>query len=441
MTRSGRETARVMVMARYPTPGAGKTRLVPALGEEGAARTARELGVHALARLRPLAASRDAIVEVHNAGGSRAELREWLGTWPRFVPQPTGGLGDKLAAAFAHAFGDRAGRAVAVAADCPAIRASLVREALDALASADVVLGPATDGGFWLLGVRREAAAQVPRLLAEVEWGTSRVLEQTRANAAAAGLELRLSTQLADVDRPEDLQAWERLRAAAFEPPRTVSVVIPALDEEAHVAAAVASARDGGAAEVIVADGGSRDGTVAAARAAGARVVAAPRGRAPQMNAGAAAATGEVLLFLHADTLLPAGFARAVLDALAAPDALSGAFAFRVADDCRMRSLVELAGRARLAIFRVPYGDQALFVRADTFADLGGYREQPIMEDWELARALRRLGGMRLLREGAVTSGRRWTGPGLVTSTLAYLAVIGAYRLGADPAVLDGWRR
>jgi rSAM/selenodomain-associated transferase 2 len=204
-----------------------------------------------------------------------------------------------------------------------------------------------------------------------------------------------------------------RLAASSTEPraPR-VSVVIPALDEEARIGGQLeAVARIRGIHEVIVVDGGSRDATMARVRADGtARLLSARRGRASQMNAGARAATGEVLLFLHADVRLPEDALRRVEEALADPEIVAGAFRTWTVDD-RGRSW--LAPLLHLADLRsryssLPYGDQALFVRAEAFRRTGGFPEQPLMEDLELSRRLRRLGRIRIVRSRVTVSGRRF---------------------------------
>jgi len=195
--------------------------------------------------------------------------------------------------------------------------------------------------------------------------------------------------------------------------PRTprVSVVIPVLDEEARIGAQLESLARLPVHEVIVVDGGSRDATVARVRAAGtARLVVAPRGRASQMNAGARAATGDVLLFLHADVRLPDDAVRRVEEALGDPEVVAGAFrTWTVADGGRswLAPLLHLADlRSRYSV--LPYGDQALFVRAEAFRRAGGFPEQPLMEDLELSRRLRRLGRIRIAPSRVTVSGRRF---------------------------------
>jgi rSAM/selenodomain-associated transferase 2 len=181
------------------------------------------------------------------------------------------------------------------------------------------------------------------------------------------------------------------------------SVVIPTLDEAATVAGTIAAALavlpD---AEVIVADAGSGDGTAQAAAAAGARVLQAPGARAEAMNAGAAAASGDVLVFLHADTHLPAGAGTAIDAALRR----AGAGAFRIGFD-RPRPLVERVVNARSRLLGIVYGDQAIFVSREAFERVGGYRPLPIMEDRDLAARLRRTGGLAIVPLAVTTSARR----------------------------------
>jgi rSAM/selenodomain-associated transferase 2 len=179
--------------------------------------------------------------------------------------------------------------------------------------------------------------------------------------------------------------------------------VIPTLDEAASVAETIAAARAAlPGAEVIVADAGSGDGTAEAAAAAGARVLVAPGARADAMNAGAAAASGDALVFLHADTHLPAGAGPAIATALAR----AAAGAFRIGFD-RPRPLVEQMVNARSQLFKIVYGDQALFVSREAFDRVGGYRPLPIMEDRDLATRLRRDGGLVIVPLAVTTSARR----------------------------------
>lgn len=228
--------------------------------------------------------------------------------------------------------------------------------------------------------------------------------------------------------------------------PQSISVVLPALDEAAAIGAALASiARQPGPWDATVADGGSSDGTGERARAALAKVeiVDAPRGRARQMNAGAARATGDVLLFLHADTRLPEGAFDAVRAALADPRVVAGCF--RTTFDLDERGDFGLIGRAFMRLWearlwmrwhRFAFGDRALFVRREVFQATGGFPDQPIFEDLDAVRSLRRHGRFVFLDAEVVTSARRYRRHGAVRQQLRNLALWAGWNAGLPPARL-----
>ena len=226
-------------------------------------------------------------------------------------------------------------------------------------------------------------------------------------------------------------------------PGGALSIVMPVLNEERRIGPALTRAAAlGGIAEIIVVDGGSSDATVARAREVAegrrnVRVLHAPRGRGNQMNAGAQVAAGEVLVFLHADVSLPADAAQWIARALAKPDVVAGAFRVRtVADGPRawLAPLLRLADlRSRIA--RLPYGDQALFVRRDAFERAGGFPEQPLLEDLELALRLRRLGRIEIVPAIVEVSGRRFLARP-ISSAIAMRLFPLLYRLGVPPSVL-----
>ncbi len=208
-----------------------------------------------------------------------------------------------------------------------------------------------------------------------------------------------------------------------------ISVVIPTLNEASRLQAAIASVRAD--AEVIVVDGGSSDATADVALGAGARLVRAPRGRGRQLGAGAAVATGEWLVFLHADTRLDPGWAPAL--AALGREVVGGAFRFAVDSTRRPFRWLEAGVRVRCALLRLPYGDQALFARRDAYERIGPFSPWPLMEDVDLVRRLRRAGTLAFPPVRAVTSARRWEQRGLVSTTLLNWTLLGMYSLGCPP--------
>jgi rSAM/selenodomain-associated transferase 2 len=220
-----------------------------------------------------------------------------------------------------------------------------------------------------------------------------------------------------------------------------IAVVIPARDEEERVTSAIESAREAGAL-VIVVDGGSRDATAARAAAAGARVIASAPGRARQLAAGAEAASdADALVFLHADSTLPVGWRERVEEALADARVAGGAFAFRFAERGVLLRFIELGVRARLALARLPYGDQALFVRAPVLRALGGVPQAEVMEDLDLVHGMRAHGRLALLRAPVTTSARRYLERGVLRTMWRNGLALAAWSLGLDRARVAAWYR
>jgi rSAM/selenodomain-associated transferase 2 len=212
-----------------------------------------------------------------------------------------------------------------------------------------------------------------------------------------------------------------------------VSVVIPALDEEKLLASAIASVR-GGASEILVVDGGSRDGTRALAIAYGARVIDSPAKRGTQLDRGAREAKGDLLLFLHADTRLEAGWHEA-LERLA-PEVVGGAFHFALHTQRPGRRYAEWAVTLRGRLLRLPFGDQAIFCRRDSYHTSGGFPHEPLFEDVAFFVRLRRLGPTAFVPVRAVSSARRWERDGPIFTTVRNNFLLLLYLAGVPPSRL-----
>lgn len=196
----------LIIFTRYPEPGKTKTRLIPALGAEGAAQLQRQMTEHTLVQARKLHGDRAVSLEIQFAGNSYQSMQAWLGPELNYQQQSEGDLGQKMHAAFAKSFADGVARTVAIGTDCPDIDAELLAAAFEAIAQHDLVLGPAEDGGYYLIGLKR----LIPELFVGVKWGTSEVLATTNRIAQTLGVSTFLLPLLNDVDRPEDLPIWQR---------------------------------------------------------------------------------------------------------------------------------------------------------------------------------------------------------------------------------------
>jgi uncharacterized protein len=187
-------TDRLIVMTKYPEPGKTKTRLIPALGAIGAAQVHRQLGQQTLQQVRAFNP------EIHYAGGTLSLMQQWLGDF-KFVLQGEGDLGDRMSQAFDQGFQASGDPIVMIGTDCPGINASLIQDAFTMLFNHDLILGPAHDGGYYLIGVR----AYYPQLFKNILWSTETVLEKTLEIAIESQISYDLLPPLSDIDRPEDL--------------------------------------------------------------------------------------------------------------------------------------------------------------------------------------------------------------------------------------------
>jgi rSAM/selenodomain-associated transferase 2 len=218
-----------------------------------------------------------------------------------------------------------------------------------------------------------------------------------------------------------------------------ISIIIPTLNEAGNIQEAIISSQVGSNIEIIVVDGGSEDETLLIAQSLGVKVMISRPGRANQMNVGAMAASGEILLFLHADTLLPTGFEEMIRTTLIKPGIVAGAFALRInAPNWGLR-WVEFGVKWRSHFWQMPYGDQAIFITKEVFQKVGKFPEMPIMEDFALMRKLKSLGKIYLLPTPVITSSRRWLKKGILQTTILNQIIVIAYLLGISPNQIRNW--
>ncbi|MDH5297619.1 MAG: TIGR04282 family arsenosugar biosynthesis glycosyltransferase [Desulfobulbaceae bacterium] len=192
----------LLLFTRYPEPGQAKTRLIPALGAEGAAVLQRRMAETVIGRIAELCRERPVRFEIRYTGGDEQRVRNWLGSAGPGRLQGDGDLGARLERGFAAAFARGGERVVTVGSDCPDLSPAIIGQGFDALMDHDLVLGPSPDGGYYLIGLR----SPQPALFADMEWGTDSVLPRTLSRARALGLSVARLETLVDVDRPEDLK-------------------------------------------------------------------------------------------------------------------------------------------------------------------------------------------------------------------------------------------
>ena len=197
----------LIIFSRYPEPGKTKTRMIPNLGAEGAAELQRAMTEYTLNTAKQLLCRHSKFtIEVHFAGGNQQQMVEWLGKEIRYIAQVSGDLGDRMRTAFERAFNLDNQRVVVIGIDCPDLDKIILNKAFNSLQKQDLVLGPAEDGGYYLIGLNHP----LPELFQNIDWGSDRVLNQTKAIADKLNLSTHYLPILADIDRPEDLIIWQK---------------------------------------------------------------------------------------------------------------------------------------------------------------------------------------------------------------------------------------
>lgn len=423
---------RVIIFGRYPIPGKAKKRLIPVLGQAGAADLQRRLMERTLATVRAIASWRGTGVEIRLEGGNEEKVRRWIGSDTILSQQGPRDLGQRMHAAFLEAFQVGCNRVVLVDADTPTLTTDHLREAFDTLTVHDLVLGPRIDGGFWLIGLRQPLDGFL-----DIKWSAGRVVEQTVALARRQGIEFHLLDRLRGIDTGEDLKKWrpEEARSRPY-----ISVIIPVFNEAARIKATINEARKKDV-EIIVVDGGSSDDTVIRATATGARVESSPLGRSVQQNRGASAARGSVLLFLPADTRLPSSYVNHVFETLMDPSTALGAFRFKTDIHGPLMKVIEFITNIRSRYLKLPYREQCLFVRKPIFESVGGFPDVSIAEDIFLARLLSKQGSINIVPAYAVTRASRWTTHGLLRTILVDQVITAGCYLGVSPHTLGSLSR
>jgi rSAM/selenodomain-associated transferase 2/rSAM/selenodomain-associated transferase 1 len=431
---------RLIVMTRIPEAGRVKTRLIPALGSDGAAAVHAALLQQTLRVAAEHARQVGVELEVRYTGGTPDSVKSYRSdNSANWKEQQGQDLGERMHTAISAALNEQAEAVIVVGTDCPDLSHEVLDRAWRFLETHDVVLGPADDGGYYLIGMSQPDI----RLFEGISWGTELVLRQTQDRAQKLKKSVGLLPVLSDVDEPENLVLCRRYENEFADClPRVceglLSVVIPALNEVSQIEETLKPILNHANVEVIIADGGSTDGTLNVAQRSGCRGIAANRGRGRQMNAGAAMSRGGFLLFLHADTRLPQDYLQEILRTLNG-GAIAGAFRFRIDHSGWALRCVEWGTNLRAKYLQLPFGDQGLFLRSRDFFRIGGFRNWPLMEDFELCRRLRQYGQIHITTSHIRTSARRWMKLGFWRTSLINQMCIAGFCLGVSTERLAAW--
>ena len=437
---------RLIVFTRYPESGKTKTRLIPLLGPDGAADLHRKMTEHTVLQVRKLMRLRQFDVEIRYDGGDKRRMKAWLGADFSYLSQGQGDLGLRMKRCFEDAFASGAVHAVVFGTDIPGITHTTILKAFNSLKQKPLVLGPSKDGGYYLIGFQKDAFYRpISQLFTGIQWGEKDVLKKTLRMAMSLGLHVSLIEELEDVDRPENLPVWEQIyrqsQTSLDDRPTHISIIIPALNEADNLKQTICSIGHKDNKDIILADGGSIDETVNVAKSLNVKIVSSSPPKAKQMNDGAIRASGDILLFLHADTRLPANFGNHVRKCFFQADVVAGAFELSINADIPALRLIERLANWRSRQLNLPYGDQAIFVLSDIFHQMEGFPEIPIMEDFEFIRQLGKKGKVVALPVPVITSSRRWEKLGVFKTTLINQIAIAMFYARVPPKIIARWYR
>ncbi len=397
----------LILFGRYPEPGRVKTRLIPYLGPAGAAQLQKSLTEKTIHTARAVSYLAD--VYFFYKGGSKKQLKRWLGRDIFYIRQSGQHLGERMKNAFLSAQSKGYKKAVLIGTDIPDINPNHIERAFHELERKGLVIGPSDDGGYWLIGMHLERP--LLDIFDGVEWGTEKVLFQTTEIIKREKRAFQLIDTLADIDTIQDIE-----KTGLKIPTPYISVIIPTLNEERYIRRAIRSVKCKDA-EIIVVDGGSRDRTKEIAELEGAQVLESDKGRAIQQNTGAKIAKGEVLLFLHADTVLPEGYVNDIFATFMESGCFVGAFRFKTDMKTLFMRIIEFVANLRARYLGLPYGDQAIFMKKEFFRKIGGFPLISIAEDLYLMYRISKMGKVKIISKNALTSSRKWQKYGIINIT------------------------
>lgn len=422
----------LLIFMRYPQPGRVKTRLAREIGAERAAvlytRTLRRtLGIasdlkHEDRSLR--------IIIFCTPGDPLERLeKEFGGPWT-FYPQEGEHLGVRMENAFETAFSMGAGKAVLIGSDIVDIRADDLVDSFKKTQGQTAVLGPARDGGFYLIGLARSCGAP----FRFSEWGTADVFSRAEGALANSGMRVATVARRSDLDRPEDIPLTDSDPLLG----KSLSVIIPTLHQPEKLSPLIEFLQNRlWPGDEIVVTRGMRSGEIGViSRQDGFVAGNCPTGRGIQQNFGAMLARGDILFFLHDDTIPPADFPYLIRKACCRPDMALGFFRLAFCPTSPALNLIARWANVRSRIFKLPYGDQGLFCRKDVFEKAGGFHHRFLFEDVDLVRHCRKLGSQAILPHPVYSSPERYLRKGTLAASFQNHFLTILHLFGVDEAKL-----
>eukprot|EP01059_Diplonema_ambulator_P007442 TRINITY_DN16909_c0_g4_i1.p1 TRINITY_DN16909_c0_g4~~TRINITY_DN16909_c0_g4_i1.p1 ORF type:complete len:497 (+),score=123.94 TRINITY_DN16909_c0_g4_i1:43-1491(+) len=450
---------RVGLFSRYPVPGKAKTRLIPEVGDAGAAYcqvVMTEKVIREAVKLKEEGVGLD----VWYVGGDEGKMTWWVERMGgvRLKEQVEGGLGVKIAKAFESAFDEGAKRAIIVGADIPHVTAETLRNAFTELATTQMVIQQALDGGYILIGLNATPASTLASLFItptpSIPWGTETVFAQQIQAATNLGISFKvIGDPMSDVDTAEELPVFEDATSVTIRALRNplIGIVTPVINEAENIRSRVPrwieAAAHRGSIAITICDGGSTDNLTEIVEqlqteysTVPIKMVESGKGRGLQISTGVNATDCDIVLMVHADTILPERYDETLVGIVRTPGVAAGAFRLGLdVSDFRL-NLVVKGANLRSVYREIPYGDQAIFVARHVLDQVGGIRKDyPLLEDLELVTRLKAHGHIVTSHQSVTTSSRRWLRHGVFKITAVNQLVLIAYDLGVPPATLATW--
>ena len=418
----------LIIFMKYPEAGRVKTRLSREIGDEKALYVYQKLARRTLGVASDFKHTHEKIdlfLFYDPPERKIPFMKSYPGPW-EFIPQIDGHLGHRMQAAFHHVFRTGYRQTVLIGTDIADIGERDIHDAFQALSVNRAVLGPALDGGFYLIGL----SSMVDNVFNFSSWSTPSVFERTIDCFESAHIKVTTVNQRKDIDKNQDLQ-WLRHNAVFQD---QISIIVPFLNETGKIASLVDTLEAGlwPGDEIILVKGGLPSERKSQGLSAHTALFYAPRGRGNQINLGAKMARNNLFWFLHADTSPPPNFGYHVRKLSNVPEVVFGCFELRFRPTNVYLDLISRWANLRTRHLKLPYGDQGLFCKRRIFEELGGFKKQFLMEDLDFVRNCEKLGKLLVVPQPIGSSSQRYLTKGLLRASLLNHLIVFLYFLGMD---------